>query len=211
MSVFDAVTRLDTVPQRLPAQDALALRHRLMGEHPDTILEVCQDASQLTLYLAALLEDQGEGTLTSFHADDPKAGPTLKQEMANLSLAHRVASIPSGRSYVWALQRLVAQTNRPVFDVCVINGHKAWEACGFGVVLADMLLRRGGLMVLMDVNWSMATSPYFKERPHLTQKYAQDELQAHPVALVRDILLPHLGYRTIDAPECRNLSLVRKP
>ena len=210
MSVYDDVLDLEFAPHRLSTTDAIALRHRLIGEAPQSILEICQNSSELTLYLAALLEDQGKGTLTTFHANTETASDEINGHLKQLGLLGRVSSIQSGRSYTWAIKRLLAAEDRLEFDVCVVSGNKTWDASGFGAVLADMLLRPGGLMVLTDTNWSMANSPYFNSRPHLTQKYSADELRAHPVQLAMDLILPHLGYELIDAPECKSFGLARK-
>jgi len=210
MSIYNKVTKLELSQTRLSKEDAIALRQRLLGEEPQSILEICKASSQLTLYLAALLEDQGKGTLTTFHGNTGTSKDPIKDHLTQLGLLGRTTSIQSGRSYTWAIKRLLAAEERLEFDVCVVSGNKTWDASGFGAVLADMLLRPGGLMVLTDINWSMAGSPYFKSKPHLVQKYAQDEQRARPVQLVMDLILPHLGYEIIDAPECKSFGLARK-
>jgi predicted O-methyltransferase YrrM len=210
MSVFDDVSKLELSPAKLSNEDVAALRHRLLGEAPLSILELCQESSKLTLYLAALLEDQGKGTLTTFHGNTGASSDPIKDYLTQLGLLGRILSIQSGRSYTWAIKRLLAAEERLEFDVCVLSGNKTWDTSGFSAVLADMLLRPGGLMVLTDINWSMASSPYFKSRPDLAQKYAPDEQRACPVQLVMDLILPHLGYEVIDAPECKSFGLARK-
>ncbi len=210
MRVLDQVTALTHLPSKMASADADALRLRLAGEAPRTVLEVCQNLSAFSLYLVAVLEDLGVGTLTTFEDGNSSSSPEITRHFKALGLDKRLSLMPSDRSYNWALRRLIAEEPRPQFDVCVLNGHKTWEAGGFGAVMGDMLLRRGGLMVLPDLNWSMATSPYFKERPHLTQKYAADELQAQPVRLIAEVLLPHLGYEMIAVPESKAFALARK-
>jgi predicted O-methyltransferase YrrM len=210
LSIYDDVSDLEFTPTSLSTEDATSLRHRLHSEAPETIVEICQVSSQLTLYLAAFLEDQGKGTLTTFHGNTGSSSDQIKNHLTQLGLLGRISSLQSGRSYTWAIKRLLAAEERLEFDVCIVNGNKTWDASGFGAVLADMLLRPGGLMVLTDINWSMASSPYFKSRPHLTQKYAPDEQRARPVQLVMDLILPHLGYEVIDAPECKSFGLARK-
>ena len=210
MRVLDQVSELTHLPQKMAPADADALRLRLAGEAPKTVLEICQNLSAFSLYLLAVLEDLGSGTLTSFEEGDSSSSQEVSRQIKMLGLDLRLSVLPSDRSYAWALRRLIAETPRPQFDVCILNGHKTWEAGGFGAVLGDMLLRPGGLMVLPDLGWSMATSPYFKERPQLTQKYAADELHAQPVKLIAELLLPHLGYEMIAVPESKAFALARK-
>jgi predicted O-methyltransferase YrrM len=210
MSIYDDVSDLEFTTIRLSTEDARALRHRLHGETPESILEVCQEPSQLSLYLAAFLEDQGKGSLTTFDGNTGSSSDQIKHYLTQLGLHRRVSSIRSGRSYTWAIKRLLAAEERSEFDVCVVSGNKTWDARGFGAVLADMLLRPGGLMVLTDIKWSMASSPHFKKNTHLTRKHDLDEQRARPVQLVMDLVLPHLGYDIIDAPECKSFGLARK-
>lgn len=210
MSFYDDVSNLEFTPARLSTKDATALRNRLSGEAPDSIVEICQVSSQLTLYLAAFLEDQGKGSLTTFRGNTGSSSLKIKDQLTQLGLLGRISSIQSGRSYTWAIERLLSAQERMEFDVCVLSGNKTWDASGFGAVLADMLLRPGGLMVLTDINWSMAGSPYFQSRPDLMQKYDADELRAKPVQLVMDLILPHLGYEILHTPDCKSFGLARK-
>ena len=88
MSIYDHVSELAVTPRRLSNQDATALRHRLIGEAPQSILEICQKSSELTLYLAALLEDQGHGTLTTFHTNTDTASFGINGHLT-VSVTHR--------------------------------------------------------------------------------------------------------------------------
>lgn len=210
MGVFQQIAQLELAQRPIKEADAQALYLRLKGEAPKTVLEICQNAGQLSLLLAGFLAEQGDGTLTTFQGSTAQTDAEFHDHLAALDLSPFVNVLPAGRSYSWALQRLLSKSPRPVFDACILNGHKTWEASGFGLVLADLLLRPGGLLVLPDIHWSMAKSPYFRQRPHLTEKHDTDELQAQPVALAMDILLPRLGYQVIDAPELSNIALARK-
>ncbi|SFS22242.1 hypothetical protein [Yoonia litorea] len=208
MPVFEEIENLTDIPRKLRASEAALLRQKLIGEAPESVLEVCQDISQLTLYLAAILDDRGGGSLTTFHS--VKQNTRATTAIRELGLQERIASIPSGRSYTWAMQRLLSAQPPLSFDVCVLNGHKTWDASGFGIVLADLLLRPGGLMVFLDTQWSMSTSPYFRERPHLTQKFDADELASKPVALAIERILPRLNYDVSEVPEVPSMSFARK-
>ncbi len=163
-----------------------------------------------SLCLAAVLADQNAGTLTTFHAAAGSEPDPVKERAVALGLDKWISPIQSGRSYTWAMQRLLNTGDRHSFDVCVLNGNKTWDAGGLGAVMADMMLRPGGLMILCGINWSMAGSPYFQSRPQITQKYAPDELRAFPVQLVMDQLLPHLGYEILDTPTARSFGFARK-
>lgn len=207
----EIISQLDFSPRRLTASEALSFRSRLAGESPNNILEICRDPSQITISLAALLFDQGKGTLTTFNSAANSGGKQAKRYLSEHELAPYVFSISYGRSYSWALERIVASDERQEFDICVLNGNKSWDQTSQNALMADMLLRPGGLMVLMDQNWSMADSPHFKREPELTKNYDTDELNSKPVKLTVDLVLSHLNYQKISAPELEHIAFSRKP
>ena len=210
MSVFDKVVAIDHPTAQANKEELDALRHRLIGESPNSILEVCQNWSHLSLGLAAVLADQGSGSLTTFRDSSGSKPDLIKDHAIELGLEERISPIQPGRSYTWAMQRLLGSGNQHSFDICVLNGNKSWEASGFQAVLADIMLRPGGLMVLSGITWSMDKSPYFQSRKQVTQKYSADELSARPVQLVMDMILPHLGYDVLDTPEIKSFGIARK-
>ena len=210
MTAYDAFTNLEHAPRQIDVEAANRLRLRLLGEAPEAVLEICQNAGHLSLFLAAVLKDQGKGSLTTFQKKPTSQSDKIARQLSELNLTEVVSFLPSGRSYTWALQRLISQNPRPKFDVVVLNGNKTWDAVGFSALLADMLLRQGGLLVVLDTDWAMATSPYFRDRPEITQKYSDDEFRSQPVSLVQQLIAPHLGYVQIDASELGATSLLRK-
>ena len=210
MTAFEEVTQLELPSRRLNLEDAKVLERRIHGETPETILEICQDFGQPSLLLAAILQDQGRGSLTTFGGEANGNHKTVDAAITQLGLRERISVLPAGRSVPWALQRLIAADDRPKFDVCVIDGNKTWDAVGFNILLADMLLREGGLLVMVSTGWTMAGSPYFRERPHLTEKFDKDQLETAPVQRAVDLLLPHLHYELLATPETRTMAFARK-
>jgi predicted O-methyltransferase YrrM len=210
MTVFEDTTLKAVGPLPLKEDEIDLFWRKLAGEAPKSVLEVCQNAGQLSLSLAALLQDQGYGVLTTFHGQTASGGKAFQRILTTFGLQDRIAMLPAGRSYTWALQRLISQSPRPLFDVCILNGSKKWDSITTTILLADMLLRKGGLMVLLDTGWSMNASPYFRERTELTQKYAEDELKSKPVKLVEELVAPHLGYQAIKLRDNTSFAVLRK-
>ena len=211
MTFFDNVSSETLGLHSMSGKHAELLKLRLMGEAPSSIIEICQNASSMSLILAAILEDQGFGTLTTFQNAQSAERSSIEKKLADFGLQQRATILPSGRSYTWALKRLIEQSPRPSFDVCVLNGSKKWDSITGTFPLADMLLRSGGLMVLPDQEWSMAASPYFRDRPQITQNYSEDELGCHPVKLIKDHMAPHFGYQEIEVPVGTSFALMRRP
>lgn len=120
--------------------------------------------------------------------------PNITDILAELKLGHRVTPVFAHRSYTWELQKMLRARPRPVFDLCYLDGGHSWDVSALGVFLADRLIRPGGLLVLDDLDWSIATSPAFQEGPETLGQFSSDEQQAKPVRLLWEEVLPDLGY-----------------
>lgn len=194
MSKFALVTqKFSTVPYMREAQ-AVALRELIVANQATRILEIGFYQGKSSAYIAAILEDQNAGHLTTF---DIKSAISRKPNIYDLldacGLAHRVTPIIAYRSYTWELQKLIHARVRP-FDLCYFDGGHTWDNTGFGVLLVDMLLKPSGILVLDDMSWSIASSKYFQEKPALQDRYSEDEAATETVRRVSELILPHLGY-----------------
>lgn len=74
---------------------------------------------------------------------------------------------------------------------CGIDGGHTWDVTGFGVVLADMLMRPGGWIILDDLEWTISSSAGFRDRE---TAHSQEERDANDVRMVWEIIVPQLGH-----------------
>lgn len=213
MSTFETVTaRFGDVPYMQEAA-AATLRDVLLEAGATDLLEIGFYQGKSSAYMAAILEDRGgAGSLLTVDRTGARDhDPNIDTILDDLELSHRVTPLVAKRSYTWELQRLIADPDGPRFDFCYFDGGHTWDLTGFGVVLVDMLLRPGGLLLLDDMDWAIANSPYYTARPSITQKYDDDEVEAFPVRLVWDTVLPHLGYEQFREYPEHHWGLCRKP
>jgi predicted O-methyltransferase YrrM len=198
LSRFDDITRMfGDLPHMKEAQ-ASVLRDLIEEEDAHNILEIGFFQGKSSAYIAAILEDRGSGrlvTIDQLAARD--RNPNIVSVLSQAGLSGRVDPVFSDRSYTWELQRMIRQSPRPVFDLCYFDGGHQWDNTGFGVLLVDMLLKPGGIIVLDDMNWSMATSNYHKRNPEKAKGFSEDERQAQTVRRVWETILPHLGYSLV--------------
>jgi predicted O-methyltransferase YrrM len=196
MSKFDEIASFNFDKANMSVEQAEVLRDLIVGEDASNILELCGNPGVSTAYLAAILEDKASGSVTTFSLRNTArpANRAVQTLLGQADLSRRIATIPCKRSYTWALQRLLATPDRHDFDLCYVAGHNTWDSVGISVLLVDMLLRNGGLIVLSNMDWSIGSSSYFRDRPEQTQRYDDDEIRARPVRLAWEMILPHLGY-----------------
>lgn len=212
MSKFDLITeRFGELPYMRPAE-AEVIRSIITANEARDILELGFFQGKSTAYMAAILEDLGEGHISTFDLEKARNhSPNIEAVLNETELSHRVTPFFCKRSYTWELQRLISAPDRPLFDFCYFDGGHTWDLTGFGVLLVDMLLRPGGLILLDDMNWSIGRSPYYKKNPQQATKFDADEVQAKPVRLVWETILPHLGYEHVREYPEHNWALARKP
>lgn len=176
------------------------------------VIEIGFAHGKSSAYIAAILEEQGEGHLSTFDlvkARDRK--PNIEGILRKLDLSHRVTPFFAKRSYTWDLQRLITANPRPQFDFCFFDGGHTWDNTGFGVLLIDMLLRPGGLILLEDMDWTIAASKHFQNNPQQMKRYDMDERATPAVRHVWNNILPHLGYVQIREYPQFDLGLAQKP
>ena len=194
MSKFDLVTeKFASVPYMREAQ-AAALRELIIANQAENILEIGFYQGKSSTYIAAILEDQKRGHLTTIDLKSAVARkPNIHDLLDACDLAHRVTPVIAHRSYTWELQKMIHAGGQR-FDFCYFDGGHTWDGTGFGVLLVDMLLKPGGILLLDDMSWSIAGSPYFQSKPALAERYSEDEAATETVRRVSELILPHLGY-----------------
>lgn len=209
---FDAVTfKFKDVPYMRYSQ-AKEVRRLISENDCESFLEIGFAHGKSSAYFAAIAEDRGKGHLTTIDRKAAKdRSPNISSILSDLNLSGRVTPVYAERSYTWELQKCITSEPRPQFDFCYFDGGHTWDLTGFGVLLVDILLKPGGILVLDDMDWSMASSAAYKSNPEWAKGYSADEIEAKGVRLVWENILPHLGYERIE--EIKNLKwgVARKP
>jgi len=112
-----------------------------------------------TCYIAAALEANGHGSLTS--VDNVTAvirEPSAEHLLSKTGLRHRVELIYEQTSYTWYLRSVMRTQLRgasiePLYDFCFLDGAHSWAVDGFALLLVERLLTPGGTIVLDDLTW----------------------------------------------------------
>ncbi|MEY8837836.1 class I SAM-dependent methyltransferase [Cribrihabitans sp. XS_ASV171] len=212
MSAFDLITRDYGHIPYMDARRAEVLRGIVTEHGAREILEIGFYQGKSSLYIGAILEDLGAGRLVTIDkATARRHDPNILDLLEATGLGHRVEPRFAHRSYTWEMQRMIAESPRPQFDLCYFDGGHQWDGTGFGVLLVDMLLKPGGILVLDDMNWSMARSAYHRARPGSVAGFSEDERAAQTVRLVWRHVLPHLGYTHIREYPALDWGVARKP
>jgi predicted O-methyltransferase YrrM len=160
---FDHAER---VVSDLPAPHIPASRGRVLYEHirkhqHENVLELGTARGGSAVFIAAALEANGKGHLTSVDSSRWNwRNPTPEEFLASSGIRHRVTLEKRFSTYTWFLKtELEACTDstgavRPRYDFIFLDGAKYWSTDGLAVILAERILRPDGWLLLDDLGWS---------------------------------------------------------
>ncbi|KAA1376312.1 class I SAM-dependent methyltransferase [Aeromicrobium fastidiosum] len=204
MSSFDRVTETWGDLKYMNLARAKYLRDLIVREDLSDLLELGFYKGKSSAYMGAVLEDLGRGHLTTMDRISARGHqPEINEVLETVGLAHRVTPIFAHRSFTWELGRMVEQTPRPQFDFCYLDGGHTWDVTGFGFLLVDMMLKPGGIILLDDLDWSIAGSPQARtpEGAKTYEAYSDDEKAAKGVRMTFELIADHLGYDIEEVPK----------
>jgi predicted O-methyltransferase YrrM len=153
------------VPFMSPEQGRIVYEH-VRSQRPVDVLELGTAHGVGAAYLAAGLEDNGSGRLTSVDFAAAVYKPAPEEVLARAGLAHRVELVREFSSYTWWLKEQVQARSdahgncEPRFDFVYLDGSKNWTIDGLAVVLVEKLLRPGGWLLMDDLGWTYAQDPH---------------------------------------------------
>jgi predicted O-methyltransferase YrrM len=155
-----AVVRDVPQPHIPPAQGRVIYDH-LRATRPETVLELGTARGVSAAYIAAALEANGWGRLTTVDSSRFRwRAPAPEDVLASAGLSHRVSLDRSYSTYTWFLKEQIQQRSdasgncEPLYDFCFLDGQKNWTVDGLAVFLVEKLLRPGGWLLIDDLGWT---------------------------------------------------------
>lgn len=131
-------------------------------ERPGECLELGFAHGVSTVYLAAGLEANGAGHLTSVDLNIARERePSAEQMVERAGLSPRVTLAYEPASYNWYLNRRIREQTRdagvcePYLDFCFFDGAHRWVDDGLAFFLVDKLLKPGGWLLFDDLSWKI--------------------------------------------------------
>ncbi|MEA2454573.1 MAG: hypothetical protein QOI45_835 [Thermoleophilaceae bacterium] len=134
----------------------------IRSEGPSECLELGFAHGVSTVYLAAALEANGAGHLTSVDLMVARERePSAEQLLERAELGPRVTLVFEPTSYNWYLHRRIREQTRevgvcdPCLDFCFFDGAHRWVDDGLAFFLVDKLLKPGGWLLFDDLAWTI--------------------------------------------------------
>jgi hypothetical protein len=149
--------------------------------------------------VAALLAPSATMHLFDFEEKCSVVGPLVAQAGSCRVIVHPNSDLVRD-SYCWSLMKLLAKHQEPIFDYVYIDGAHTWDVDALAFFLVDRLLKPGGFVDFDDYYWSIAKSGSMNPDtfPRIREFYTEEQIAAHQVALIIDLLVERSGrYRSM--------------
>lgn len=162
MKFQDAALLVSNVPEpHIPASRGRVLYDNLRKQRPENVLELGTARGGSAIFMAAALEANGRGHLTSVDSSRWQwRNPTPREVLDNSGLGHLVTLDKNYSTYAWFLKGELEKSLddnglvRPKYDFIFLDGAKNWSTDGVTVLVAEQLLRPGGWLLLDDLGWT---------------------------------------------------------
>jgi predicted O-methyltransferase YrrM len=146
-----------------PAQGRAIYDH-VIATKPDQVLELGTAHGVSACYLAAALQENGRGHVTTLDRVGSGYDPPPEQLLERCELSHLVTRVQrEDSSYDWYLKERIDERSdtegncEPLFDLCYLDGAHEFTIDGLAVVLVEKLLRDDGWLLIDDLTWTFAS------------------------------------------------------
>jgi predicted O-methyltransferase YrrM len=149
------------------------IRNLIIKEKLQSVLELGFFHGVSTCYIAGAVAELEGGKVTCIDLVKAQgAKPNVEQLLESVGLRDIVNVYFEPTSYTWRLMKMIEENQKPIFNLCYLDGAHNWFVDGFAFFLVDRLLKPGGWIIFDDINWTYAESPSMRDL---------DEVMAMPV------------------------------
>jgi predicted O-methyltransferase YrrM len=201
-------------------ENAKFLYDLILQERLTRILELGIAHGTATCYMAAALQELGEGLITCVDLikarDWFKPSAEEQLEMTGLSKFAEIIRMQTG--YTWFLHDEIRKNTKDdycneVYDLCIIDGPKNWTIDGAAFFFVDKLLKNNGWIIFDDYNWTYANSSNQRDSTDgITHRtLSRDERETPHIREVFELLVKqHPNYSNISLMTRSQWALAQK-
>ena len=167
MRFEEVAARVEGIPFMSPELGRRVYDH-VRASRPEQLLELGTAHGVSAAYMAAALEANGYGQLTTVDHGGAVYDPPPEEVLERAGLAHRVTIVRAHSSYNWFLKEQLELASdesgnpTPRYDFCYLDGSKNFNLDGLAVVLIEKLLRPGGWLLMDDLEWTYQDNPWIE-------------------------------------------------
>ena len=165
MRFEEVAARVEGIPFMSPEFGRRVYEH-IRDTRPENALELGTAHGVSAAYIAAALEANDQGDLTTVDHGSASYDPAPQDVLDRAGLSHRVTIVRDHSSYNWFLKQKIAASSdasgncAPVYDFVYLDGSHNFVVDGLAVVLIEKLLHPGGWLLLDDLEWTYEQNPW---------------------------------------------------
>jgi predicted O-methyltransferase YrrM len=194
MRIEEVKEKLGDLPHMTFGQ-AQKITNFILNKNLRNILELGFDYGVSTCYIAAILEEIGEGKITTIDLDIVRTNnPNIEFLLNQLNLSSYVNVYYEPTSYTWRLLKLLESNYLSHFDLCYFDGAHDWYVDGFAFFLVDRLLKPGGWIIFDDLNWTFDTSMGLKNSIRVKEMPLEERITPQVKKVYELLVKTHPSY-----------------
>jgi len=213
---FEAVQKIVGQVPFISPEHGRELYEMISRQRPAQVLELGIAHGTATCYMAAALEEIGEGRITAVDLEGAEFQPSAEEQLERCGLARFAQVVRMQTGYSWFLhdeiRRQTAEREcRPKYDLCVIDGPKNWTIDGGAFFLVDKLLNPGGWIIFDDYGWTYAGQGREATDGITHRELSQPEQTTPQIREVFELLVvPHRNYSQFMVEDHKDWAMARK-
>jgi predicted O-methyltransferase YrrM len=198
---FEAIAEAVRGFRNMTPEQGRRVYDHVRSTRPSEILELGTSYGVSAAYMAAALDANGEGRITT--VDHVRSNsPRELLDRVDPAVIRRIDLVRiDDSSYNWWLKEQVAARSDsaghcdPLYDFCYLDGAHNWTLDGFAVVLIEKLLRPGGWLLLDDLNWVHRADPHGMRERGVFFPLSKSELNTPHIRGVFELIVkPHPAF-----------------
>jgi predicted O-methyltransferase YrrM len=199
---FDAVRAVLKDTPYMGVDEGWELYNFVLRNRPRRCLELGHAHGASSLYIAAALNEIGEGHLDSVDLlSSAEREPNIESLFAEAGLTRYLSIYRETNSYTWSLKRKIEERSSqancaPCYDFCFIDGCKNWTIDGLAFFLVEKLLRDDGWILFDDYRWTYARHQHKPENDGITTRSlsAEEMEKAHVELIFHLLVMQHTSF-----------------
>jgi len=192
MKFEDIRSKVQGIPF-ITEDNARRLYDLIIESRPKRILELGVAHGVATCYMAAALDELGEGEITAVDLIETQKSfsPSPENLSRQVGLEEYIKIVRMQSGYNWFLHdqivtNTVNDTCMPLYDLCIIDGPKNWTIDGAAFFMVDKLLQHGAHLIFDDYNWTYAEADSRRsETDGISHRSMSDDERSTPQ--IRDV------------------------
>ena len=179
---------------------AIYLRDVILQNGFSSLCELGHYHGKSTTYFAAILKEQGFGTVHTFDKVTNRVSPSIDDLIGFFKLEDFVIKTLAENSFNWELGKLIKEHQEPIYDFCYVDGGHDFHNTALAFTLLDLLVKPGGMIIFDDATWTAKKDTQCRTANDCNLIYpymCSEEFELAPIGFVCDHLVPRYNYKEL--------------